>query len=331
MLLKSPLRGFVLTLLAALIFNQAAIFGQTRPSKYGPVSEGYFHAADNVRLFYRKVGVGKQTIVFLHGGPGLGMGDGGYDMEPLARGRTLLMYDQRGTGRSEIITDPKQLTVEYQIRDLEAFRQHFHLDRMILMGLSWGSGLAVSYAAAHPDRVEKLLLISPMPPAKTPYLEERTARINDLIGATGVARLAEIRSVLNRSSEVQAANLCREYFHLSSPPYFVNPSPFTAERAAQICDAPPAALKNRFVVVNAIVGSIGDWDFRPLLARLDIPLLVVEGEKSNVPLNATREWAAAAKKGKLFLVPNAGHVHFIEQPEQFFDVADRFLRGKRVE
>ena len=169
--------AIALTLL--LIIPAASAQSNTsKPFPYGPVSEGYFRGADGVRLFYRKVGNAKNAVVFLHGGPGLGIGDGGYDMEPLAHDRVLLMYDQRGSGRSEIVSDPRLLTVDYQVRDLEEFRKAFGLERMTIVGLSWGTGLAALYAAAHPERVERLLLVSPMPPAKVPFWEERTRKIN---------------------------------------------------------------------------------------------------------------------------------------------------------
>ena len=313
----------------ALVFLQSLLVcsGQTKPSSYGPVAEGYFNGADGVRLFYRKVGTGPKTVVFLHGGPGLGIGDGGYDMEPLARKRILLMFDQRGSGRSEVVTDPRLLSVEHQVGDLEAFRKHFGLERMTLIGLSWGTGLATLYTAAHPDRVERLLLVSPMPPAKTPYFAERITKINSLIGAARAARLGEIRQLLPKASDQEAVSLCREYFSISSPPYLINPAAFTTERSDEICDAPAAALRNRFGVVTAVFESLGDWDFRPLLRRINVPALVIEGEKTNVPLDATRQWAAALPHGKLLLIPNAGHVHFIEQPKAFFKAADKFLRG----
>src|SRR5688572_13583463 len=196
------MRASLIALTLLLTFGLANAQTITKkPSRYGPVSEGYFKGADGVRLFYRKVGKGKNTVVFLHGGPGLGIGDGGYDMEPLARNRVLLMFDQRGSGRSEVVTDPKLLTVEYQVRDLEEFRQHFGLKRMSLVGLSWGTGLAALYAAAHPDRVERLLLVSPMPPAKFPFWERRTARINALIGPASVSRLSEIRQLLPKAGD----------------------------------------------------------------------------------------------------------------------------------
>jgi proline iminopeptidase len=323
--MKASFTVLVILLIFTLAGAQTII---TKPSRYGPVSEGYFQGADGVRLFYRKVGDGKQTVVFLHGGPGLGIGDGGYDMEPLARGRTLVMYDQRGSGRSAVVTDPKLLTTEYQVRDLEAFRQHFGLERMTLIGLSWGTGLAALYAAAHPERVERLLLVSPMPPAKIPFLDQRFGRINSLNGAAAVSRLAEIRQLLPKASDPEAVALCREAFTISSKPYLVRPAAFTHERSEEMCDAPAAALRNRFVVVQAVFDSLGDWDFRPILARIKVPALVTEGEKTNVPLDATRVWSDSLPNARLLLIPNAGHLHFIEQPAAFFKAADRFLRGK---
>lgn len=323
--MKSSFTLLVILLASSSAGAQTTI---TKPSRYGAVTEGYFQGADGVRLFYRKVGSGKKTVVFLHGGPGLGIGDGGYDIEPLARGRVLLMFDQRGSGRSEVVTDPKLLTVDYQVRDLEAFRQHFGLKRMSLIGLSWGTGLATFYAAAHPERIERLLLVSPMPPAKIPFWAQRVARINSLVGPASVARLAEIRQLLPKASDTEAVALCREAFTISSQPYLLNPAAFTHERSEEMCDAPPAALRNRFVVVFAVFDSMGDWDFRPMLTRIKAPALVVEGEKTNVPLDATRVWSASLPNARLLLIPNAGHLHFIEQPAAFFKAADRFLRGK---
>jgi proline iminopeptidase len=238
------------------------------------------------------------------------------------------MYDQRGSGRSQVVTDPSLLSADHQVRDLESFRQHFGLERMTLIGLSWGTGLATLYTAAHPDRVERLLLISPMPPAKTPYWEQRTKAINTLVGPANVARLTAIRTQLPAASDTEAVSLCREYFRISSPPYLLNSKAFTTERSERMCDAPAAALRNRFVVVLAVFESLGDWNFLPLLAKITVPALVMEGEKTAVPLDATREWSAHLPNGKLVLIPKAGHVFFMEKPQAFFRAADQFLRGR---
>lgn len=81
--------------------------------------------------------------------------------------------------------------------------------------------------------------------------------------------------------------------------------------------------KNGFVIQD----SLGEWDFRPLLARIQVPTLVVEGADTTVLLDATREWVATLPNGRLLLVPGAGHMPFVEQPEAFFGPVIEFLRG----
>lgn len=296
-----------------------------------PVSEGYFTGADGVRLFYRKVGRGKNVVVFLHGGPGGSINDGGYDMEPLAKNRTLIMYDQRGGGRSELITDPSLLTASYHLRDLEALRQHFGIERMTIIGLSWGAGLATLYASRHPERVERMLLVSPMAPTRTFNLK-RWENISALIGKDGLARLAEIRRQMAKASDKEVVALCRERFSIMGRPYFFNPAAAGRERG-DLCSDPPAAIRNNYLLFDATMASMvtllgEDRDFRPLLAKLRMPVLVVEGGKTNVPLDATRVWAVSLSNGRLLLIPNAGHFNYLDRPDIFFPAAEHFLRGK---
>lgn len=105
---RRPMAHLVFTsicVLLALSFratSEGQTPGLTVPA-YGSLSvrEGYFAGADDVRLFYRLVGEAPDVVVFLHGGPGLGIDDGGYDLEPLAAmGHTLLLLNERGAGRS---------------------------------------------------------------------------------------------------------------------------------------------------------------------------------------------------------------------------------------
>lgn len=291
------------------------------------VEEGFFNGANDVRLFYRKAGRGSDVIVFLHGGPGSNFRGSGDYLEPLAARRTVIMYDQRGSGRSQLVTDPALLTAEHHVRDLERLRVHFGIERMTLAGLSWGSGLAALYTAQHPERVERLLLISPMPPTRD-LLLQRTQALNALLGAAGVQRRSELRERLPHAGDAEAVALCRESSDLTFRLYLVNASPENLRHAAQRCDIPPAAIRNRAVVEAATVASLGNWDFGPMLARLRMPALVMEAARSNVPLYATREWAAALPGARLVLIPEAGHEFFVDRPAAFLQAAEAFLGGR---
>src|ERR1044072_2460988 len=133
--------------------------------------EGFVTTDDGVRLFYRIEGSGPQTLVVVHGGPGFSLESIRPDFALLARHRRLIYYDQRGNGRSSLIDDPAKLAVPHHIADLEAIRRHFGLERMTLIGNSWGGLLISAYAIAHPDRVERLVLDAPAPPTKAYYLQ----------------------------------------------------------------------------------------------------------------------------------------------------------------
>src|SRR5687768_6774412 len=106
-------------------------------------AEGFILTPDKVRIFYKIVGSGTETVVAVHGGPGNSLESIRPDLEPMAKGRRVIYYDQRGQGRSEVITDGKKLAVEHHVKDLEALRTHFKLEKLTLYGNSWG-GILIS-------------------------------------------------------------------------------------------------------------------------------------------------------------------------------------------
>ena len=129
------------------------------------MNEGSIDAGGGVRLFYRGVGDGADTIVVLHGGPGFTMDYIAADLEPLAGRHTLIFYDQRGTGGSTLVSDSAGLDAQRFVEDVEAVRLHFALERLVLLGHSWGTGLA----ALTPSGIRNMGrdCCSPtMPPAK---------------------------------------------------------------------------------------------------------------------------------------------------------------------
>jgi len=152
-----------------LFFLTVSVLQGQQPAEKYPAETGSFTAADGVQLFYSKQGSGPDFVVFLHGGPGLSVGDGGYAMRPLAEQHMLILYDQRGGGRSDLVKDPKLLAADADVRDLDALRQHFGINKMNLIGLAWGSGLAALYTEPHPESVSKIVFLDPMPIALSPY------------------------------------------------------------------------------------------------------------------------------------------------------------------
>lgn len=287
------------------------------------VREGRVQGADGVSLYYRMAGTSPSFGILLHGGPGSNINAVWPDLQPLAENRTIVMYDQRGGGRSEVIKGAARLTATHHVRDLEALRVNLKVPRFALIGESWGAGLAVLYAAAHPEHVERLLLIGPMPPTRA-VLERRLDESNQAMDMRRV--LAEVRAAMPGAADPIAT--CREFFSVYTKQFFVTPDGMTRRRGSS-CDGPPEGIRNYFVVNDATFASLGDWDFRPLLKRLTMPAMVIEGELS-IPstVESARTFAQSIPNATLVLVAGAGHYPQVERPERFFPAVADFLANK---
>lgn len=300
--------------------------GQDSTKQVATAEEGFFAGADGIRLFYRRVGAGPTTAVYLHGGP-WSMADGGYEWDALADGRTLIAFDQRSGGHSQLVGDTARLTPEHFVRDLEALRQHFGIARMTLIGQSWGAMLAAMYTARYPATVERLLLISPGPPSHTPYWPQRLAKTNAVIGEAGVVRAAELGRQIAVAPDEQIAALCKERTEINFRAY-LNDTGTLGRMRVGFCDGTPASIRHELAAGAAVFQALGEWNLLPDLAKLQQPALVVEGADTQVPLDATRAWAAALPNGRLLLVPGASHIVYLEgDVPRTTQLLKRFLEG----
>jgi proline iminopeptidase len=97
------------------------------------------------------------AVVFLHGGPGAGSAPAHRRFFDPAHYR-IVVYDQRGAGRSRPLGELAKNETPFLVEDLERLREHLGIERWLVFGGSWGSTLALSYGIAHPDRCSGLIL-----------------------------------------------------------------------------------------------------------------------------------------------------------------------------
>ncbi len=110
------------------------------------------------RLYWEQSGrPDGQPVVFLHGGPGAGASPEHRRFFDPAHYR-IVVFDQRGAGRSNPLGELSANTTPHLIADIEALRERLGVERWLVFGGSWGSTLAIAYAEAHPERVTGLVL-----------------------------------------------------------------------------------------------------------------------------------------------------------------------------
>ena len=263
-----------------------------------------------VRIFERRIGSGSPAVV-LHGGPGAHHDYLLPGFDALARDRELIYYDQRGGGQSPV---PRETPVGWRehVADLEELRRQWGLEKLTLIGYSWGGLLAQLYATDHPNRVGRLALVSPAPAWREMRLEfERRFAERNLAPVLQQQR-AELRTSGLR--EKNPAEYARRLFELSVAAYFYDP--------ARARDLTPFRVTGR--TQQEVWSSLGDYDLRPALAGLDIPAIVLQGEDDPIPLESTRT-VARLLSAEFHLLPRCGHVPYIEAHEEFVRLLDEFL------
>lgn len=269
-----------------------------------------WRAVRGVRLYERRAGSGPEVVV-LHGGPGAHHDYLLPGFDRLARGRTLIYYDQRGGGQSPV---PRDVPVGWreQVEDLEALRGLWGLGRLPIAGYSWGGLLALLYALEYPARVDRLALVSPAPvwKAARAEFERRLAARNALPEIQAARREAQ---AAGRSGLGDAAYRQR-MFELSVAGYFHD--------WRQARELTPFRITGR--TYDEVWESLGEFDLRPRLAGLSLPALVLHGEADPIPME-TAETLAGLLRAPLHRVPQCGHVPYVEAPDAFSGILDRFL------
>ncbi len=286
--------------------------------------EGYVDAGGGVRIFYRAVGARADTVIVLHGGPGLSMSYLKADLETLATEHVLLFYDQRGSGRSTLVADSASLDKQHFVDDLEAIRRHFGLDRPTLLGHSWGAELAALYASQYPQHVERLLLVNPG--AISHALETQAfAILSSRRDSVTQLRLQELEATYVANPGNAAA--CRAYYDLFFSAAFADTAAQQRSRG-DFCSGGPEALSNKVMSVDRFtLASMAERDWRSMLGEVTAQTLVIHGAMDPVPLESAREWTLALPNARLLVLENSGHFSYLEVPERFFAAAHTFLRG----
>jgi len=236
-----------------------------------------FTSDDGVTLHYTSLGKGR-PVVLLSGGPGF---SSDY-MTPIAKhlkGRyKAILFDQRGTGRSLLETyDAKTLEHKKLVADLDALRRALKVDKLTLVGHSWGGILSMLYAAEHPDRVNALVLIDsggPTTASVAKFTANHTARMTEEDNAKLVEWYAKINSDHKRAVfEITKAR---------TPPYFHDRA--NALRFAETLTEDSFNDKAFW----AIVGQIDTkFDLRAALQNVKAPVLVIHGKSD--PLESAEE------------------------------------------
>jgi len=266
--------------------------------------------SEGAPIYARQWGAGDVVVVAIPGGPGLS-----HDyLEPLQRlagpTRRLILYDPRGTGRSGL--PPSGLDLDAQVADLDSVRRAAGVERIHVLGHSWGTVVAVAYADAHPTHVASVILVGMGAPTEA---SDRAS-----FGRAFAARKAELvrAGVIAKKAPQIRGDDCMAVFDAVLPVHFFDP------RHPEAWTLPGTY---RCSTGQKVKRAVGAWDLRPALGRLLLPVLLLSGEAdANDAGLAETVRRLPQRRLRTERLAQCGHFPFLECPDPFFAALDQFLK-----
>jgi L-proline amide hydrolase len=282
------------------------------------------------RTWYRSLAAereeGRVPLLCLHGGPGANW----LHLKPyeaLADERRVVFYDQLGAGNSAVAEphDPGMWTPELYVEELDAVREAVGLDRVHVLGHSWGGMLGMQYAAGRPEGLVSLIVESS--PASVPDWMPEVARLRSELPPEVEATLrAHEEAGTTDDTAYEEAVMVFYKRHLCR----ADPWPDWLVQCFQVLEANPEVYHS----MNGpsefhVIGTIKDWDISDRLGQIQVPTLVFSGRYDEVTPAVTEAAHHAIPGSEYVVMEESSHMAQAEEPVETLALVRDFLN--RVE
>jgi proline-specific peptidase len=290
-----------------------------------PIQEGTipFHGYET---WYRIAGEGEEPgkfpLLCLHGGPGAAH-DYLESLDAMAEtGRRVIYYDQLGCGHSSIPeSKPEMWTVDLYVEEVDAVRQALGLDRLHLLGQSWGGMLAMEYALTQPEGLISLTIAS-SPASMIQWVDEANRLREDLPPEVQATLLRHEAAGTTDNPEYERAVRVFYLRHVCR----VDPTPESVQRTFDAIARNPEVYHtmngpNEFHVI----GSLKNWDIIDRLGEINVPTLVTSGRYDEATPLIAQTVRDGIPGARWEVFEESGHVAHAEEPERYMQVLNAFL------
>lgn len=296
------------------------------------IEEGFVDA-NGVLVYYTAFGRGDPLVV-VHGGPGASHDYLLPGLLPLARTNRLVFLDERGSGKSERLEDPSRYTVEAMADDVEVARRALGLGKINLLGHSYGGVLAQAYALRYQENLAHLVLASTF---------HSTKQLNAVFRKMMAAMTPELRGRIEKmekeglfghGKEYEKNRYTSEYMVAAwGEGYF----PYLYRKHPDPGYDPTDTGGMSWELYRTMWGSHGEYvidgnlvsvEYADRLKALSVPTLITVGDHDESDPSIAEDMHACIPGSKLVVLPDSGHMTFVDQPDRFNKAVDDFLHGR---
>lgn len=250
----------------------------------------------------------EQPVAFvIHGGPGGDHSSFKPAMSPLADKMQLVYFDHRGQGRST--RGPiESYTLENNVEDMEALRQRLGLDKIIVLGTSYGGMVGLTYAARYPENVSHLIAVV------TAASHEFLDRAREIAEERGNEEQREAAQKLWAGAFEDEEEL-RHFFDVMGPLYGLSYDPEKAKKRWNRAILSVDAINHGFSTF------LREYDVRDQLNNITCPTLVIAGRHDWIcPPEFSEEIARLIPHADLRIFENSAHMVTGDEHQAFIDV-----------
>lgn len=258
----------------------------------------------------------RPTAFLVHGGPGGDHTSYKAGLSDLSQKMQLVYFDHRGQGRSA--RGPKETyTLENNVEDMEALRQYLGLNKIIVIGSSYGGMVALSYAIKYSQNLSHLIVIATVPDYR--FLE----KAKQFIAAKGTPEQKKYAEILWAGKFKDEAEL-KKYFQVMAPLYSVTYNP----EAENLPDN--RTIYSVDAINQAFGGFLRTYNILDQLHKITVPTLVIAGRHDWIcPPEFSEEIAAAIPNSDLRIFENSGHLIRVDEPQALKDAIAGFIVYKK--
>lgn len=273
---------------------------------------------NGVNHYIKKIGSGEPIIV-LHGGPGLFHDYLTPHFESLSKNYQIIFYDQRGCGRTEFPKDTTTITADNFIADLEAIRAHLNIEKMNLLGHSWGATLAINYGKKYSKHLNKLILVSPAP-SSSEYFDQMFRNMQAKRSDEDTKELVKLMS--SKEFEKRDPATFVKAIALGDKVNLVNQESINdLYKPMNFTDA----SANNLLLVNSIMEKhFFEYDITEGIEAITSPTIIIVGDMDNVPFAST-QLLQESLNARIEVLKPACYYPFFEASKDFTFAVKNFI------
>ena len=269
--------------------------------------------SNGLNLVYETQGEGSEVVIVVHGGAGLPHDYFHPMLYNLTQYAKLVYFDRR----ADMANARKNgmASIDEMSDDIDALRKTLGLERVTLLGHSFGATIALNYAVRHPNNVKRLILVSASASVEDPSEGEK--RILKELSPT---EMTAYRSNEDGTGAAKPCDRVRSRYAVLYPHYFHKLVPYEFDRGVY------TAYFDAFSKRQALAGDTMRVNSQSDLSKINVPVLVVAGRYDLVTQpDRSKELATALPQSRLVMMEHSGHFPFFEENYLFTEWVRHFM------